>query len=205
MHSIHILFRSFSLFFLQKRRSSSRRRRYQSRFGARAPHALPSLSLSLTSQHEIYSLKSLNYILVTNFFMPLVRETKDSAEYYEAVLSLKSTGLTYRTKRFIVFFALCARETLSKTHSRKSRALRTRELFHILLDFLLLLLCVILSEPQREMIPLRVVVFRGCIHMCLHVFDFLFFFFERFFFFSSSSQKKRFFLRARETLFIYQK
>ena len=109
--------------------------------------------------------------------MPLVRETKDSAEHYEAVLSLKSTGLTYRTKRFIVVFALCARETcLSKTHSRKSRALRTRELFHILFDFCLLLLCVILSEPQREMIPLRVVVFRGCIHMCLHVFDFLFFF-----------------------------
>jgi hypothetical protein len=129
MNSIHILFRSFSLFFLQNRRSS-RRRRYQSRFGARAPHALPSLSLSLTSQHEIYSLKSLNYILVTNFFMPL-RETKDSAEYYEAVLSLKSTGLTYRTKRFIVFFALCARETLSKTHSRLlSCSSRSRALSH---------------------------------------------------------------------------
>ena len=138
MNSIHILFRSFSLFFLQNRRSS-RRRRYQSRFGARAPHALPSLSLSLTSQHEIYSLKSLNYILVTNFFMPL-RETKDSAEYYEAVLSLKSTGLTYLPHETISSSLLCVRER----HCRKRtldfcRALRTRELFHILLDYFLLL------------------------------------------------------------------
>ena len=141
MNSIHILFRSFSLFFLQNRRSS-RRRRYQSRFGARAPHALPSLSLflslSLTSQHEIYSLKSLNYILVTNFFMPL-RETKR----LRRVLLSGSVSEKHRPylphETILVFFALCARETLSKTHSRKSRALRTRELFHILLDFLLLL------------------------------------------------------------------
>lgn len=173
MHSIHILFRSFSLFFLQNRRSS-RRRRYQSRFGARAPHALPSLSLSLTSQHEIYSLKSLNYILVTNFFMPL-RETKDSAEYYEAVLSLKSTGLTYLPHETISSSLLCVRER----HCRK----RTREkvaLFALESSFTFFSISssssAILSEPQREMIPLRVVVFRRCIHMCLHVFDFLFFF-----------------------------
>lgn len=172
MNSIHILFRSFSLFFLQNRRSS-RRRRYQSRFGARAPHALPSLSLSLTSQHEIYSLKSLNYILVTNFFMPL-RETKDSAEYYEAVLSLKSTGLTYRTKRFRLLCSVCERDIVEN-------ALETFvALFALESSFTFFSIIssssAILSEPQREMIPLRVVVFRGCIHMCLHVFDFLFFF-----------------------------
>ena len=126
MNSIHILFRSFSLFFLQNRRSS-RRRRYQSRFGARAPHALPSLFLSLTSQHEIYSLKSLNYILVTNFFMPL-RETKDSAEYYEAVLSLKSTGLTYRTKRFSILCSVCERDIVENALEKKSRSSHSRAL-----------------------------------------------------------------------------
>lgn len=126
MNSIHILFRSFSLFFLQNRRSS-RRRRYQSRFGARAPHALPSLFLSLTSQHEIYSLKSLNYILVTNFFMPL-RETKDSAEYYEAVLSLKSTGLTYRTKRFRLLCSVCERDIVENALEKKSRSSHSRAL-----------------------------------------------------------------------------
>ena len=137
--------------------------------------------------------------------MPL-RETKDSAVHYEAVLSLKSTGLTHRTKRFIVFFALCARETcLSKTHSRKSRALRTRELFHIPLDFLLLLLCDSFRTTTRDTIPLlRVVVFRRCIHMCLHVFDFMFFFCEPFFLFSSSPhKKKRLFIRARDGRFLY--
>ena len=136
--------------------------------------------------------------------MPLVRETKDSAEHYEAVLSLKSTGLTYRTKRFIVVFALCARETcLSKTHSRKSRALRTRELFHILFDFCLLL-CAILSEPQREMIPLRVVVFRRCIiHMRLHVFDFFLFFFRTVFSFFHRRHKKSDSSFARERRFLF--
>ena len=128
MNSIHILFRSFSLFFLQNRRSS-RRRRYQSRFGARAPHALPSLFLSLTSQHEIYSLKSLNYILVTNFFMPL-RETKDSAEHYEAVLSLKSTGLTYRTKRFRLLCSVCERDIVENALEKKSRSSHSRALSH---------------------------------------------------------------------------
>ena len=173
MNSIHILFRSFSLFFLQNRRSS-RRRRYQSRFGARAPHALPSLFLSLTSQHEIYSLKSLNYILVTNFFMPL-RETKDSAEYYEAVLSLKSTGLlTYRTKRFRLLCSVCERDIVENALEKKSRSSHSRALSYS--SRFLSSSSAILSEPQREMIPLRVVVFRGCIHMCLHVFDFLFFF-----------------------------
>ena len=174
MNSIHILFRSFSLFFLQNRRSS-RRRRYQSRFGARAPHALPSLFLSLTSQHEIYSLKSLNYILVTNFFMPL-RETKDSAEHYEAVLSLKSTGLPYLPQETIEYFLLCVRERLvCRKRTREKVALFALEssftFFSIISSS-----SAILSEPQREMIPLRVVVFRRCIHMCLHVFDFLFFF-----------------------------
>ena len=131
MHSIHILFRSFSLFFLQNRRSSSRRRRYQSRFGARAPHALPSLSLSLTSQHEIYSLKSLNYILVTNFFMPL-RETKDSAEHYEAVLSLKSTGLTYLTQETIycLLCSVCERDIVESALEKKSRSSHSRALSH---------------------------------------------------------------------------
>ena len=124
MNSIHILLRFvFSLFFLQNRRSSSRRsRRYQkSRFGARAPHALPSLSLSLTSQHEIYSLKSLNYILVTNFFMPLVRETKDSAEHYEAVLSLKSTGLIYLPHETIysLLCSVCERDKCRKRTREK--------------------------------------------------------------------------------------
>lgn len=133
MHSIHILFRSFSLFFLQNRRSSSRRsRRYQkSRFGARAPHALPSLSLSLTSQHEIYSLKSLNYILVTNFFMPL-RETKDSAEHYEAVLSLKSTGLTCLPRETIygLLCSVCERDIVENALEKKSRSLHSRTLSH---------------------------------------------------------------------------
>ena len=130
MNSIHILFRSFSLFFLQNRRSS-RRRRYQSRFGARAPHALPSLFLSLTSQHEIYSLKSLNYILVTNFFMPL-RETKDSAEYYEAVLSLKSTGLTYLPHETIysLLCSVCERDIVENALEKKSRSSHSRALSH---------------------------------------------------------------------------
>jgi len=173
MNSIHILFRSFSLFFLQNRRSS-RRRRYQSRFGARAPHALPSLFLSLTSQHEIYSLKSLNYILVTNFFMPL-RETKDSAEYYEAVLSLKSTGLTYLPHETISSSLLCVRERHCRKRTREKVALFALESSFIFFS-ISVSSSVILSEPQREMIPLRVVVFRRCIHMCLHVFDFMFFF-----------------------------
>ena len=173
MNSIHILFRSFSLFFLQNRRSS-RRRRYQSRFGARAPHALPSFSLSLTSQHEIYSLKSLNYILVTNFFMPL-RETKDSAEYYEAVLSLKSTGLTYLPHETISSSLLCVRERHCRKRTREKVALFALESSFIFFS-ISVSSSVILSEPQREMIPLRVVVFRRCIHMCLHVFDFMFFF-----------------------------
>ena len=84
----------------------------ESIWSSRTPCSSLSLSLSLTSQHEIYSLKSLNYILVTNFFMPLVRETKDSAEHYEAVLSLKSTGLTYLPHETISSFLLCVRERL---------------------------------------------------------------------------------------------
>ena len=146
----------------------------ESIWSSRTPCSSLSLSLSLTSQHEIYSLKSLNYILVTNFFMPL-RETKDSAEYYEAVLSLKSTGLTYLPHETISSSLLCVRER----HCRK----RTREkvaLFALESSFIFFSIfsssSVILSEPQREMIPLRVVVFRRCIHMCLHVFDFMFFF-----------------------------
>ena len=84
----------------------------ESFWSSRTPCSSLSLSLSLTSQHEIYSLKSLNYILVTNFFMPLVRETKDSAEHYEAVLSLKSTGLPYLPQETIEYFLLCVRERL---------------------------------------------------------------------------------------------
>ena len=41
--------------------------------------------------------------------MPL-RETKDSAEHYEAVLSLKSTGLTYRTKQLSSLCSVCERD-----------------------------------------------------------------------------------------------
>ena len=105
--------------------------------------------------------------------MPL-RETKDSAEHYEAVLSLKSTGLTYRTKRFRLLCSVCERDIVEN-------ALETFvALFALESSFTFFSISssssAILSEPQREMIPLRVVVFRGCIHMCLHVFDFLFFF-----------------------------
>ena len=148
MNSIHILFRSFSLFFLQNRRSS-RRRRYQSRFGARAPHALPSLFLSLTSQHEIYSLKSLNYILVTNFFMPL-RETKDSAEYYEAVLSLKSTGLTYLPHETISSSLLCVRERHCRKRTREKVALFALESSFIFFSISLLLLCDSFRTTTRD-------------------------------------------------------
>ena len=112
----------------------------ESFWSSRTPCSSLSLSLSLTSQHEIYSLKSLELYSRYEFFYAASRDKRLRRVRTKRVLSLKSTGFTYRTKRFIVFFALCARETcLSKTHSRKSRALRTRELFHILLDFLLLL------------------------------------------------------------------
>ena len=105
--------------------------------------------------------------------MPL-RETKDSAEYYEAVLSLKSTGLTYRTKRFRLLCSVCERDIVENALEKKSRSSHSRALSYS--SRFLSSSSAILSEPQREMIPLRVVVFRGCIHMCLHVFDFLFFF-----------------------------
>ena len=109
--------------------------------------------------------------------MPLVRETKDSAEHYEAVLSLKSTGLTYLTQETIysLLCSVCERDIVEN-------ALETFvALFALESSFTFFSISVssssaILSEPQREMIPLRVVVFRRCIHMCLHVFDFLFFF-----------------------------
>ena len=107
--------------------------------------------------------------------MPL-RETKDSAEYYEAVLSLKSTGLTYLTQETIysLLCSVCERDIVEN-------ALETFvALFALESSFIFFSISssssAILSEPQREMIPLRVVVFRRCIHMCLHVFDFLFFF-----------------------------
>ena len=68
MHSVHILLRSFfSLFFFQR---SSRRRRYQSRFGAHAPHP-PSLSIGVftrSARDDIYSLQSRIYILVATLF-----------------------------------------------------------------------------------------------------------------------------------------
>ena len=101
----------------------------ESIWSSRTPCSSLSLSLSLTSQHEIYSLKSLNYILVTNFFMPL-RETKDSAEYYEAVLSLKSTGLTYRTKRFRLLCSVCERDIVENALEKKSRSSHSRALSH---------------------------------------------------------------------------
>ena len=94
----------------------------ESIWSSRTPCSSLSLSLSLTSQHEIYSLKSLNYILVTNFFMPL-RETKDSAEYYEAVLSLKSTGLTYLPHETISSSLLCVRERHCRKRTREKVAL----------------------------------------------------------------------------------
>ena len=137
--------------------------------------------------------------------MPL-REKKDSAEYYEAVLSLKSTGLTYLTQETIysLLCSVCERDIVESALEKKSRSSHSRTLSHSFRFLSPPPLCDSFRTTTRDDTSARCGFSRVYSHVfaCVWLSVLLL---NRFFFFSSSSQKKRFFIRARErqTLFIF--
>ena len=135
--------------------------------------------------------------------MPL-RETKDSAEYYEAVLSLKSTGLTYRTKQLSSLCSVCERDLfVENALEKKSRSSRSRALSYSSrfpppppLRFF---------QNHNERYLCALWFFAGvftCVCMCLTFCSS----FEPFFLFSSSRHKKSdySFARARDKRFLFR-
>ena len=135
--------------------------------------------------------------------MPL-RETKDSAEHYEAVLSLKSTGLTYLTQETIycLLCSVCERDIVESALEKKSRSSHSRALSHSFRFLSPPPLCDSFRTTTRDDTSARCGFSRVYSHVFACVWLKMFFFWTVFFFFHRRHKKSdSSFARERRFLF----